>query len=184
MAGEKPGAVNRTGLFLLYFKNGFVHAGKSRKGIFLACHKETAVCGRFRPPARNTGPRRGPGGDRKALWSPPLRRNPLRYGKKKVGPFPCLAQEIYFLWQVPCAAGGPKVSKGRPESPLVASAEAKPFMIREKYDRPFPLPCARNLFLVASPVRSRGPEGFQRATGKPFGRLRRGETLCDTEKVG
>ena len=25
-------------------------------------------------------------------------------------------------------------------------------------------------------------EGFQRATGKPFGRLRRGETLCETGK--
>ena len=75
--GEKPGAVNRIGLFLLYFKNGFVHAGKSRKGISLACHKETAVCGRFHPSARNTGPRRGPGGDRKAPWSPPQRRNLL-----------------------------------------------------------------------------------------------------------
>ena len=29
-----------------------------------------------------------------------------------------------------------------------------------------------------------GAEGFQRATGKPFGRLRRGEILCDTEKKG
>ncbi len=27
-------------------------------------------------------------------------------------------------------------------------------------------------------------EGFQRAIGKPFGRLRRGEILCDTEKKG
>ena len=27
------------------------------------------------------------------------------------------------------------------------------------------------------------PEGFQRAIGKPFGRLRRGETLCETEKA-
>ena len=55
MAGEKPGAVNRTGLFLLYFKNGFVHAEKSRKGIFLACHKESVSCGRFRPPAGGRG---------------------------------------------------------------------------------------------------------------------------------
>ena len=27
-----------------------------------------------------------------------------------------------------------------------------------------------------------GAEGFQRASGKPFGRLRRGETLCETGK--
>ena len=34
---------------------------------------------------------------------------------------------------------GPKVSKGRAESPLVASAEAKPFVIREKQGRLFSL---------------------------------------------
>ena len=28
-----------------------------------------------------------------------------------------------------------------------------------------------------------GPEGFQRAIGKPFGRLRRGEIFCDTGKA-
>ena len=44
------------------------------------------------------------------------------------------------------------------------------------------MPCARNLFLVASPVRSRGAEGFQRATGKPFGRLCGGEILCNMGK--
>ena len=33
----------------------------------------------------------------------------------------------------------------------------------------------------APPFAARGPEGFQRATGKPFGRLRRGETLRKTE---
>ncbi len=32
----------------------------------------------------------------------------------------------HSLWKFPSAARGPKVSKGRPESPLVASAEAKP----------------------------------------------------------
>ena len=80
MTGEKPGAVNHTGLFLLYFKNGFVHAGKSGKGIFLALRKKYISCGKSH------------------------------------------AQQ--------------------------------------------------------------GPEGFKRATGKPFGRLRRGETFCDAEKVG
>ena len=40
-----------------------------------------------------------------------------------------------------------------------------------------------NPFLVEIPIRSKGTEGFQRATGKPFGRLRRGEILCDTVKA-
>ena len=75
---------------------------------------------------------------------------------------------------------GPKVSKGRAESPLVASAEAKPSVKREEVRKVFPLPSTRNLFFCATPL-LQGPEGFQRASGKPFGRLRRGETLCKTE---
>ena len=71
-------------------------------------------------------PRRSPGGDRKAPWSPPQRRNPLRNRKVQGRPFPCLSQETCFLlYKFPYAARGPKVSKGRSESPLVASAEAK-----------------------------------------------------------
>ena len=75
---------------------------------------------------------------------------------------------------------GPKVSKGRAESPLVASAEAKPSVKREEARKVFPLPSTRNLFFCATPL-LQGPEGFQRASGKPFGRLRRGETLRKTE---
>ena len=71
---------------------------------------------------------------------------------------------------------GPKVSKGRSESPLVASAEAKPSVKREEVRKVFPLPSTRNLFFCATPL-LQGPEGFQRASGKPFGRLRRGEIL-------
>ena len=78
---------------------------------------------------------------------------------------------------------GPKVSKGRSESPLVASAEAKPSVKQEKVRKVFPLPSTRNLFFSrAFPLPQEGPEGFQRAIGKPFGRLRRGETLCETRK--
>ena len=35
----------------------------------------------------------------------------------------------------------------------------------------------------SAPFSAMGPEGFQRASGKPFGRLRRGETFCDTGKA-
>ena len=74
----------------------------------------------------------------------------------------------------------PKGSRGRAESPLVASAEAKPSVKREEVRKGFPLPSTRNLFF-APPLCCKGPEGFQRASGKPFGRLRRGETLRKTE---
>ena len=41
---------------------------------------------------------------------------------------------------------------------------------------------AQSIFVQIS-IRSIGAEGFQRATGKPFGRLRRGEIPCETEKA-
>ena len=72
-------------------------------------------------------------------------------------------------------------SGGEGGSPLGASAEAKVFVIREKRERHFPALCKEavsctNFYL------QQGAEGFQRASGKPFGRLRRGEILCDTGK--
>ena len=81
--------------------------------------------------------------------------------------------------------GPPKGSRGRAESPLVASAEAKFSVIREKEGRPFPLPSTRNQFLVEGITHSQRdgpPEGVQGAIGKPPGRLRRGEILCATGK--
>ena len=159
------------------------------------------------------GPRRFPKGDRKALWSPPQRRNLLRNGKrskalflashkksvscgrfalfmgkffsairKKGRPFSCQQQENAFL-QIPIlhCGKGPKVSKGRPESPLVASAEAKSFVIRKRKLGPFPAFCKKAVLYTNFYLLQRA-EGFQRATGKPFGRLRRGDTLCDTGK--
>ena len=47
--------------------------------------------------AYRDGPRRGPGGDRKAPWSPPQRRNPLRNRKKKVKLFPLPVTRNLFL---------------------------------------------------------------------------------------
>ena len=77
----------------------------------------------------------------------------------------------------------PKVSKGRSESPLVASAEAKSFVIRKRKLGPFPAFCKKAVLYTNFYLLQRA-EGFQRATGKPFGRLRRGDTFCDTEKKG
>ena len=97
---------------------------KARKALSLAFRKRSIFCDPH--PLQQGGPRRFPKGDRKALWSPPQRRNLLRNRKECKGSFPCLPQEIYF------------------------------FVVPIRFNRV-------------------GPEGFQRATGKPFGCLRRGE---------
>ena len=80
----------------------------------------------------------------------------------------------------------PKVSKGRSESPWVASAEAKPFVMQEKKGKPFSCLSQDFCFLWdVSPTHTRmGPEGVQGAIEKPPGRLRRGETHCDAGKKG
>ena len=65
----------------------------------------------------------------------------------------------------PFAAKGPKVSKGRPESPLVASAEAKSSVKRENTRKALSLPFIRNLFLVRGFVRLRADEVLSH-TGK------------------
>ena len=123
-----------------------------------------------------------PEGVQGASGKPPGRTRrceiPCETRKSKEDFFPCLSQGICFL-RHPFAAKGPKVSKGRAESPLVASAEAKPSVKHEEVRKVFPLPSTRNLFFCATPLQQ-GPEGFQRASGKPFGRLRRGETLRKT----
>ena len=71
-----------------------------------------------------------------------------------------LAQESCSMQHPPFAAKEPpKVSKGRPESPLVASAEAKPSVKREKQGEPFPCPFTRKLFLVRGFARLWADEG-------------------------
>ena len=59
----------------------------------------------------------------------------------------------------------PKGSRGRAESPLVASAEAKPSAKQKKQGSSFSLPPTRNLFLVGGFVRLRADEVLSH-TGK------------------
>ena len=70
-----------------------------------------------------------------------------------------------FLVESPMRSKGPKVSKGRPESPLVASAEAKSSVKRENTRKALSLPFIRNLFLVRGFVRLRADEVLS-ITGK------------------
>ena len=83
---------------------------------------------------------------------------------------PSLLQNSSLLQNLLCckfpfAAKGPKVSKGRPESPLVASAEAKSSVKRENTRKVFPLSSTKNLFLVRGFVRLRADEVLSH-TGK------------------
>ena len=107
---------------------------KQGSSFSLAIHRKCITCGKFHL-LQEVGPRRGPGGERKAPWSPPQRRNLLR-NRKKPG-------------------------------------------------RLFSLPSTGYALLVESPIcfKRWAPEGVQGASGKPPGRLRRGETLCETEKA-
>ena len=113
----------------------------------------------YKFPVATKAPEGVQGDDRKAPWSPPLRRNLLRNRKKNVKLFPLPPTRNPFL-VVPIRFNRwtPKVSKGRSESPLVASAEAKLSMKQEKARRTLSLPPIRNLFLVGGFARLRAGE--------------------------
>ena len=64
---------------------------------------------------------------------------------------PC-TRNLFLAVPIRFNGWSPKVSKGRPESPLVASAEAKPSAKQKEARTLLPLPCTRNLFL-AVPIR-------------------------------
>ena len=126
--------------------------GKARKHLI--------SCGNSHPQHRAEGFQR-------AIGKPfgRLRRGEtLRNGKSK--------EASYFLWKFPSAARGPKVSKGRPESPLVASAEAKPSVKRKKQGSIFSLPSISNLLLVGGFVRLRADEVLSPRGKVPKGRRR------------
>ena len=95
---------------------------------------------------------------------------------------PC-TRNLFLAAPIRFNGWSPKVSKGRSESPLVASAEAKPSAKQKKESKVPSLALYKKPISCGShPLQRVVAEGFQRATGKPFGRLRRGETLCETEK--
>ena len=81
------------------------------------------------------GPRRGPGGERKAPWSPPQRRNPLRCAKRKVSPFPACHKKSVSCERFRPPAGGrgtfhhwkvPKGCRGRPKGACLVAAPGPP----------------------------------------------------------
>ena len=60
--------------------------GKARRAFLLPFHKQSISCST--PHSQQRNPRRFPKGDRKALWSPPQRRNPPRNREKARRAFP------------------------------------------------------------------------------------------------
>ena len=63
----------------------------------------------------------------------------MQYKESKAGIFLAFHKSPFFVDPPPISRGGtPKVSKGRPESPLVASAEAKPLVKQKKQGGAFP----------------------------------------------
>ena len=94
------------------------------------------------------------------LQNPLCRKNPLCY-------------KIPFAAKIPFAT----------KSPLLQNSLCYkiPFAAKSLFTAKFLFATKSSLLQI--PFCCKGPEGFQRATGKPFGRLRRGEILCDTGKV-
>ena len=74
---------------------------------------------------------------------------------RRVFPQPSTRIPVFVKNPIRSKRRAPKVSKGRAESPLVASAEAKPSAKQGKARRVFPLPSTRNLFFVKNPIRSK-----------------------------
>ena len=75
------------------------------------------------------------------------------------------------------SAGSAFFAKRKPPArPVVQETEKTRFFIEMKEEKTFG-------FLAWKSFNKYGAEGFQRAIGKPFGRLRRGETLCITGKA-
>ena len=78
----------------------------------------------------------------------------------------------------------PKVSKGRSESPLVASAEAKSSAKQKRARNPFSLPSTRNLFLVRGFARLRADEVLSPRGKVPKGRRGRPKGACGVAAPG
>ena len=160
-----------------------MYCKESKAGIFLAFHKSPFFVD---PPSVSRGgtPKVSKGRPESPLVAS-AEAKPLAKQKSKAGLSLAFHRKFIFCRPpVRLKRWTPKVSKGRPESPLVASAEAKP-LAKQKSKAGFCPAFHKKFIFCRPPVHLKGwnPEGFQRAIGKPFGRLRRGETLSETKKA-
>ena len=107
---------------------------KNEEGFSLALHKKSIYLFRLRP-QQIGGPRRGPGGDRKAPWSPPQRRNPPQNRKSKEGFSFAFHKKSVSCGRFRPPAGGrgtfhhwkvPKGCRGRPKGACLMAAPGPP----------------------------------------------------------
>ena len=105
-------------------------------------------------------PRRGPGGDRKAPWSPPQRRKLLRNRKKRERLFSLALHKKSVSCGLPSASTGGRrrFPKGDRKALWSPPQRRNPLRNREKQGSSFPLPSTRNQLLVGGFVRLRADE--------------------------
>ena len=127
-------------------------AEKARKVLSPAFHKKSIYLFRLRP-QQIGGPRRGPGGRSESPLVASAEAKPSARQKKQGRSFPLPPTRNLFICSVsaPIGRGAPKGSRGRSESPLVASAEAKPSAKQKKRGRLFPCPPQEIYLFVPSP---------------------------------
>ena len=128
------------------------------------------------PSASTGGRRRFPKGDRKALWSPPQRRNPLRNRKKGQRSFslPSIRNLLFVADFVHLRRRFPKGDRKALWSP---PQRRNPLRNRKK-EKLFPLPSTRNVFLVRGFVRLRADEVLSPRGKVPKGRRGRPKGAC------
>ena len=123
------------------------------------------------------GPRRGPGGERKAPWSPPQRRKLLKNRKKKVISFPCLSQEI-SCGPHPLQQGGPRRFPKGDRKALWSPPQRRNPLRNKKERKALSLATTRNLSLVGGFVRLRADEVLSPRGKVPKGRRGRPKGAC------
>ena len=139
----------------------------------------------YAPPFASKGvPRRFPKGERKALWSPPQRRNPAKQRKARKPPsLPSTRNQLTYA--PPFASKGvprrfPKGERKALWSPPQRRNPAK----QRKARKPPPLPSTRNPFLVRGFVRLRADEVLSPRGKVPKGRRGRPRGACGVAAPG
>ena len=116
----------------------------------------------------STSQQRASEGFQRAIGKPfgRLRRGEtLRETKKQGFPLPLLSPKNLLWMHPPRSKGTPKVSKGRSESPLVASAEAKPSGKQKSKGSPFPCYPPKIYYGCIHPA-AKGPRRFPKGDRK------------------
>ena len=143
--------------------------GKQRRDFPLPSTRNVFLVRGFAHVYRD-GPRRGPGGDRKAPWSHPQVRNPAkRERQERLFPLPSTRNVFLVRGFAHVYRDGPRRGPGGDRKAPWSHPQVRNPAKREKQERLFPLPSTRNVFLVRGfahvyrDVPRRGPGGDRKA---------------------